>query len=91
MFTLSGFTVPAQVVEARAGATAVLDVEMAVGGLAAQVVVVGTRAQPRSVTASPVPIDAIPLQDVVRQGATTARLPTADAGPLVQRRHAPDQ
>ena len=71
MFTLSGFTVPAQVVEASAGATAVLDVEMAVGGLAAQVVVVGTRAQPRSVTASPVPIDAIPLQDVVRQGATT--------------------
>ena len=70
MFTLSGFTVPAQVVEASAGATAVLDVEMAVGGLAAQVVVVGTRAQPRSVTASPVPIDAIPLQDVVRQGAT---------------------
>ena len=36
MFTLSGFTVPAQVVEASAGATAVLDVEMAVGGLAAQ-------------------------------------------------------
>ena len=71
MFTLSGFTVPPQVVEASAGATAVLDVEMAVGGLAAQVVVVGTRAQPRSVTASPVPIDAIPLQDVVRQGATT--------------------
>ena len=71
LFTLSGFTVPAQVVEASAGATAVLDVEMAVGGLAAQVVVVGTRAQPRSVTASPVPIDAIPLQDVVRQGATT--------------------
>ena len=53
LFTLSGFTVPAQVVEASAGATAVLDVEMAVGGLAAQVVVVGTRAQPRSVTASP--------------------------------------
>ena len=71
LFTLSGFTVPAQVVEASAGATAVLDVEMAVGGLAAQVVVVGTRAQPRSVTASPVPIDAIPLQDIVRQGATT--------------------
>ena len=71
MFTLPGFTVPGQVVEASAGATAVLDVEMAVGGLAAEVVVVGTRAQPRSVTASPVPIDAIPLQDVVRQGATT--------------------
>ena len=71
MFTLSGFTVPAQVVEASAGATAVLDVEMAVGGLAAEVVVVGTRAQPRSVTASSVPIDAIPLQDIVSQGATT--------------------
>ena len=70
-FTLPGFTVPAQVVEASAGATAVLDVEMAVGGLAAEVVVVGTRAQPRSVTASAVPIDAIPLQDIVSQGATT--------------------
>ena len=70
-FTRPGFTVPAQVVEASAGATAVLDVEMAVGGLAAEVVVVGTRAQPRSVTASSVPIDAIPLQDIVSQGATT--------------------
>ena len=34
-------------------------------------VVVGSRAQPRSVTESPVPIDAIPLQDVVSQGSTT--------------------
>ena len=34
-------------------------------------VVLGSRAQPRSVTASPVPIDAIPLQDVIRQGSTT--------------------
>ena len=34
------------------------------------VVVVGTRAAPRSATASPVPIDAIPYQDVVSQGAT---------------------
>ena len=58
-FTLSGFTAPAQVVEVRGGATVALDVEMAVGGLAEQVVVVGTRAQPRSVTASAVPIDVI--------------------------------
>ena len=36
-----------------------------------ELVVVGSRAQPRSVTESPVPIDAIPLQDVVRQGSTT--------------------
>ncbi len=34
------------------------------------VVVVGTRAAPRSATASPVPIDAIPYQDIVSQGAT---------------------
>ena len=34
------------------------------------VVVVGTRAAPRSATASPVPIDAIPYQDVVSQGAS---------------------
>ena len=39
--------------------------------VATELVVVGSRAQPRSVTASPVPIDAIPLQDVVRQGSTT--------------------
>ena len=36
-----------------------------------ELVVVGSRAQPRSVTESSVPIDAIPLQDVVRQGSTT--------------------
>ena len=39
--------------------------------LETELVVVGSRAQPRSVTESPVPIDAIPLQDVVRQGSTT--------------------
>ena len=33
-----------------------------------RVVVVGSRAQPRSVIASTVPIDAIPYEDVVRQG-----------------------
>ena len=39
--------------------------------LETELVVVGSRAQPRSVTESPVPIDAIPLQDVVSQGFTT--------------------
>ena len=68
-FTLSGFTAPAQVVEVRGGATVALDVEMAVGR-AEQVVVVGTRAQPRSVTASAVPIDVIRNEDFVRQGST---------------------
>ena len=50
--------------EIRAGAATTLDVEMAVQ-IEERVVVVGSCAQPRSVTASPVPIDAIPLQDVV--------------------------
>ena len=68
-FTLSGFTAPAQVVEVRGGATVALDMEMAVG-LAEQVVVVGTRAQPRSVTASAVPIDVIRNEDFVSQGST---------------------
>ena len=33
-----------------------------------QVVVVGTRAEPRTATASPVPVDAIPARDIVSQG-----------------------
>ena len=70
-FSLAGFG-PAvrDAVEVGAGATVTLDVELAVQ-LEERVVVVGSRAQPRSVTASPVPIDAIPFQDVMRQGATT--------------------
>ena len=39
--------------------------------LETELVVVGSRAQPRSVTKSPVPIDVIPLQDVISQGSTT--------------------
>ena len=57
-------------VEVDAGATVTLDVELAVE-LEERVVVVGSRAQPRSVTESQVPIDAIPFQDVVSQGMTT--------------------
>ncbi len=70
-FTLSGFaTVVRDGVEVGAGVTVTLDVSMSVQ-LEERVVVVGSRAQPRSVTQSPVPIDAIPFQDVVSQGATT--------------------
>ena len=70
-FTLPGFQeAERDVVEVGAGAAVTLDVELAVE-LEELVVVVGSRAQPRSVTESPVPIDAIPFQDVVRQGATT--------------------
>ena len=70
-FTLPGFREVVRTgVEIRAGAAATLDVEMAVQ-IEERVVVVGSRGQPRSVAASPVPIDVIPLQDIVSQGATT--------------------
>ena len=70
-FTLSGFQETVRdAVEVGAGATVTLDVELAVE-LEERVVVVGSRAQPRSVTESQVPIDAIPFQDVASQGLTT--------------------
>ena len=70
-FTLSGFqeAVRADVV-VEAGATVTLDVELAVE-IEERVVVVGSRAQPRSVTESQVPIDAIPFEDIASQGLTT--------------------
>ena len=69
-FTLPGFApVVRDRVEIAAGATVPLDIEMAVQ-LEERVVVVGSRAQPRSVTESTVPIDAIPSEDVVSQGNT---------------------
>ena len=68
-FTLPGFhEVVRAGVAAAAGAAVTLLVELAVE-LEEQVVVVGSRARPRSVTASPVPIDAIPFRDVASQGA----------------------
>ena len=70
-FTLAGFrTVARDGVAIGPGAAVTLDVEMPLQ-LEERVVVVGSRAQPRSVTESPVPIDAVPFQDVVSQGATT--------------------
>ena len=68
-FTLPGFNAPAQVVEVGAGATATLDIEMAIG-LEELVVVVGSRAQPRSVTESPVPVDVIRTEDFASQGSS---------------------
>ena len=70
-FALAGFrTVVLDGVAVGAGATVTLDVELALA-LEERVVVVGSRAEPRSVTESPVPIDAVSFQDVVSQGATT--------------------
>ena len=57
-------------VEVGTDAATILNVEMVVE-FEEEVVVVGSRAQPRSVTESPVPIDAIRFQDVVSQGSTT--------------------
>ena len=68
-FSLPGFNAPAEVVEVGAGATATLDIEMEIG-LEERVVVVGTRAQPRSVTESPVPVDVIRTEDFIAQGTT---------------------
>ena len=69
-FTLSGFTAAAQVVEVSASATASINVVMEVGGFEELVVVVGTRAQPRSVTDSAVPVDVIRSEDFASQGST---------------------
>ena len=68
-FTLPGFNAPAQVVEVGSGLTATVDVEMEIG-LEERVVVVGTRAQPRSVTESPVPVDVIRTEEFMAQGTT---------------------
>ncbi len=70
-FTLPGFhEVVRTGVEAAAGVAVTLEVELTVE-LEEQVVVVGSRARPRSVTASPVPIDAIPFRDVASQGGNS--------------------
>ena len=67
-FTLPGFdTVVRAGVEVMAGAATTLDVEMGVL-FQETVAVVGTRAEPRSVTASPVPVDVIRAEDFVSQG-----------------------
>ena len=67
-FVLPGFqTVVRDGVMVGAGATATVDAEMAIG-LQETVAVVGTRAEPRSITASPVPVDVIRAQDFVSQG-----------------------
>ena len=70
-FALAGFhTEVRRGVAVGAGATVTLDAVLSVQ-LEEQVVVVGSRAQPRSVTESPVPIDAIPFRDVMSQGASS--------------------
>ena len=66
-FTLPGFGTVVREVEVEMGGMVTLDVELEVL-FAETVAVVGTRADPRSITASPVPIDVITAQDFVSQG-----------------------
>ena len=69
-FTLPGFGSDARRgLAVAAGAPVTLDVVLA-AQFEEQVVVVGSRARPRSVIESTVPIDAIPYEDVVSQGST---------------------
>ena len=69
-FVLPGFeTAVRRGVVVGAAAPVALDVTLSVQ-LAEQVVVVGSRAQPRSVSASMVPIDAIPATDFAGMGHT---------------------
>ena len=68
-FMLSGFGTEVRRGVVVGPAAATLDVVLA-ARFEERVVVVGTRAQPRSVTESAVPIDAIPYEDVVSQGNT---------------------
>ena len=70
-FSVSGFrSVRREGVAVEPGVTVTLDIEMPLL-LEERVVVVGSRARPRSVTESRVPIDAIPFSEVNSQGATT--------------------
>ncbi len=67
-FNLPGFvTGVRRGVAIEASGTTTLDVVMT-AQFEERVVVVGSRAQPRSVTESSVPIDAIPTEDIVSQG-----------------------
>ena len=65
--TLPGFTVFMREVTVAAGAMVTVDAELDIE-FAETVAVVGTRAEPRSITASPVPIDVIRAQDFISQG-----------------------
>ena len=65
--TLPGFNVVTREVTVAAGTMVTVDAELGIA-FTETVAVVGTRTEPRSVTASPVPIDVIRAQDFVSQG-----------------------
>ena len=69
--TLIGFQTERRQVTVADGRTARLNVALTEAALQVEgLVVVGTRAAPRTVTESPVPVDVIPTGDIVNQGET---------------------
>ncbi len=68
---LIGYQTERRSVTISDGGTATLNVALSVGAVAIEgLVAVGSRAQPRTVTESPVPVDVIPTSEIVRQGDT---------------------
>ena len=68
---LIGYRTEVRTVTIGAGQTSNLDVTLSVAAIALEgLVAVGSRAQPRAVTSSPVPVDAIAATDFVNQGDT---------------------
>ncbi|MYH49534.1 MAG: carboxypeptidase-like regulatory domain-containing protein [Gammaproteobacteria bacterium] len=55
------------------------------------VVAVGSRARPRTVTESPVPVDVIPAAEILQQGRHRLRQPAAQRGSVVQRQYSAHQ
>ena len=70
-FVLIGYQTVRQEVTITGGQATTLDVVLSDEALVLEgLVVVGSRAQPRTVTESPVPVDVIPAGDIVNQGGT---------------------
>ena len=68
---LLGYQAERRQVTISDGETTELDVALMVSAVALEeLVAVGTRAQPRTVTESPVPVDVIPAAELVKQGDT---------------------
>ena len=66
---LLGFGLHTQEVTVAAGQTLNLDIQLGVAVLAFdELIVVGSRTRPRTVTESMVPVDVIPVSDIARQG-----------------------
>ena len=73
------------------GQRVVQDFTLVVGGVTTALVVVGSRAEPRSAIESAVPVDVIRTEDFVAQGRTDLSEQFADRGPLLQHKHSADQ